>query len=180
MLDASVTPPEKSSPAEPRRRRGRPVDRTNRGKLQRLEIWLHIETILARYAAKYHRPIPISTLAGWIEKYGGIGSAIGGDVDAVAEAVDRKRGGKQLKATRRDRKRYADGVVTIVDHPTGQVFVKDLSRARQSIRVRYYEARRILKSDPRLCLRYENLLAERLGRPPPHATPAIAVPLGNR
>ena len=49
MLDASVIMPENANPI---RRRGRPVDRTNKVNLQRLEIWLHVETILACYSEK--------------------------------------------------------------------------------------------------------------------------------
>lgn len=152
------------------RRRGRPVDRSNKGKLRRLEVWLHVQTILGLYAKTYGRKISIAAIVRWIENEGGIVSAIGGNVDAIVRAMAEERGHRPLHATRRNRKRKTDRNVAIVDDRKGSIFVKDVMRHKDSLRVRYYEAENLLKNDLPLRSFYNTLLAERLNQPHPHRT----------
>ena len=60
------------------------------------------------------------------------------------------------------------GKEVLVDDRRGKVFVKDVQRNKESLRVRYQEAKRMLRGDANLRAEFENRLADRLGRPRPH------------
>ena len=148
---------------------GRPIDRSNRPAIRRLEIWLYVEEWRALYYLRFAREPSTSEIVGWIEKRGGISSAIGGHAEAILAAVSKDNGRKAVYVTRRSVKSLAGGGKAMVENPRGKIFVSDVQRHKDSIRVRYQEAKRMLLKDQRLRVFYENQLADRLCRAKPHA-----------
>jgi len=141
-------------------RRGRPVDRSNKLILRSLDIWLDLEVRKHFLDLKNSRPISINALTKLVADRGGLGSAVGGQVDAILKAMAQET--DKFHATRRAPQKQADGTVDLVDDPQGQIFEVDVQRCANTLRARYQEAKAYLKSDANLRRVYEQRLAERI------------------
>ena len=160
---------ESSSQIEPkeigkaRSTRGRPAGtfRTPPDLLQ--DIWLHLEEARARHELATGKRLSVLKTCRRIEAGGGLHWIVGGDREAIFEAM--KTPGSSLSRARRYRVDQTGGGLQVIPDRDGPIIATHSISHHPTLRARYAEANRLVRNDPMIRAAWSNMLNDRLGLP---------------
>jgi len=140
------------------RRRGRPRGSTVVPPDLRAEVWIAVQ--LHRICARIGtgKTLSVRRACDELAARGGIISAVGGNVEALAE--ENARRGKRWLRFETD----STGS-TLAPNTTGTIFVSHAITDPGTLQARYSEADKMVRSDRRVRFAWMNICRQRLGRP---------------
>jgi YD repeat-containing protein len=160
----------------PRRdgKRGRPKGTVRTPPEHRFEIWRQVEFVRESRRLETDRRPSVSEACELIASRGGLAWAVGGDVDAITRAMERSEPAfSRWRQFRLMRERAATRLVLARD---GRVIVSYLSQHGRTLRTRYTEADRLVRTDSRIRAAWTNMVYDMLGLPRPFSgAPRIGV-----
>jgi hypothetical protein len=141
-----------------KRRRGRPRGSTVVPPDLRAEVWIAVQLHRIRARIGTGKTPTVRQACDELAAQGGIISAVGGNVEALAEenAQRQKRWLRfEINSTRS----------TLTPNTTGTIFVSHTITNPRTLQARYSEADKIARSDRRVRFVWMNICRQRLGRP---------------
>ena len=140
------------------RRRGRPRGSTVVPPDLRAEVWIAVRLHRIRARIATGKTPTITQVCDELAAQGGIISAVGGNVEALAEenAQRQKRWLRfEINSTRS----------TLTPNTTGTIFVSHTITSPGTLKARYSDADKMVRSDRRVRFAWMNICRQRLGRP---------------
>jgi hypothetical protein len=146
------------------KKRGRPKG-TTRTPPDRLQtVCLKVEQVKALARQTTGEELSDSRACDLIARQGGLAWIVGGDRDALADAMSASRNQKSALSRLR-RFKLDEKSSRLVKDKEGPIFVDHFMQHSRSIRSRYVEAKALVEADPCIKEAWANILSDMLGLP---------------
>jgi len=155
MAEAGIT---ESKPV-----RGRPPGTTTTPHNLLQDVWLQVEAARAHYKSPTGQLVSVAAACRRIEAGGGLIWIVAGDRDSIIDAM--KTPGSSLSRAQRYRVELGDRGPQVIPDKNGPVIATHSISYAQSLRSRYAEANRLVRSNPFIREAWTNMLNNRLGLP---------------
>jgi hypothetical protein len=154
-------------------KRGRPKGTTTKPLQLYQDVWIYVELVRERINMKRSRRPSVSATCNMIERTGGLVWAVGGDIEAVARAMERaERPYSKWQRCRPEPGYFRDD--------NGRLIVSHRIQNGGSLRTRYSEADWLVRVNPAIRAAWTNMLHDLLGRPRPFLSSRVGVRIGSR